>query len=146
MFEEMTKTNKGKSALEKLGKISKLKIIIGPYLDVHNTILVINKDKYNELKPLLKQISNMSGGNGKKHILIGKMLGYVCPHDIIKINKIMNKIPLYGVKFIVNKTRQMSSWCLYDMKYIKKSVELLNKMNSVLKKIDKSVELSIEII
>lgn len=147
MFEKMTKTKIGKNALEKLGKISKLKIIIGPYLDVHNTILVINKDEYSRLKPLLEQISNISGVTGKKDILIGKMLGYVCPNDLGKIHKMMkNKIPLYNVKFIVNKTMQMPCWCLYDMKYIKKSIELLNKMKSVLEKIDKSVELTIEII
>jgi hypothetical protein len=146
MFKKMTETKIGKNALDKLGKINKLKIVIGPYSDVGNFILVVNKDRYNELKPILKRISNIPKPTDEKMILIGKMLGYVCPMSLRKIHKMVESgIPIYNIRFMVNETRQMGVFCPIDMKYIKKSTKLLNEMKIVLEKIDKNVELIISL-
>ena len=85
MFEKMTKSKIGKASLNKLNKISRLKVIIGPYYDIGDAILIVNNSNFSKLKPVLKKIANMSHKKGKKHVLIGKMFGYTCPIDLNEI-------------------------------------------------------------
>jgi len=146
MFEKMTKSKIGKASLNKLNKISRLKVIIGPYYDIGDAILIVNNSNFSKLKPVLKKIANMSHKKGKKHVLIGKMFGYTCPIDLNEIFVIMDKgKPYYDINFRINNTNQMSVFCPLQNKHIKKAIKQLEEMKDVLGKIDKTVELIVSI-
>ena len=146
MREKMTKSKIGKASLNKLNKINRLKVIIGPYYDIGDTILIVNNSNYPKLKPLLNKIANMSHKEGKKHVLIGKMFGYTCPIDLNEIYVIMDKgKPYYDINFRINNTNQMTVFCPLQNKHIKKAIKQLEEMKDVLGKIDKTVELIVSI-
>ena len=146
MFEKMTKSKIGKASLDKLNKINRLKVIIGPYYDIGDAILIVNNSNFPKLNPLLNKIANMSPEKGKKHVLIGKMFGYTCPIDLNEIYVIMDKgNPYYDINFRINNTTQMSVFCPLQNKHIKKAIKQLEEMKDALDKIDKTVELIVSI-
>lgn len=122
-----------------------MKVLFGKYHDGNGVrLLVINTQKYQYLKPILEQISLLEPTNGIKHILIGQMLGYVCPYDISKITK--QNAYFYEIDFSVeNKTSHMNHWCPIDNKNITKVLGQLKMMKEILDYLGKSVNLNISI-
>ena len=146
MFETMTTSKIGKASLNKLNKINRLKVLIGPYYDTGNSILIVNNSNYPKLKPLLNKITTMSHKDGKKHILIGKMFGYTCPINLKKFWTNVDKGKnYYNITFRINNTDQMGVFCPLQNKHIKTAMKQLKDMKDVLNKIDKNIELIISI-
>jgi len=148
MLKSITKNIK---CLDKLKKIKEITVIIGNYYDTGEQIVICNtkllKENYfdtifNKLEKSYESLGASRGALPETHILIGKMLGYICPLNIIKLYETY----LYDIKYIINNREHMGCWCLYEEKYIKKDIKLLKIMNSVLNLIGEVVEIKISII
>lgn len=139
---------KNPTMLDKLRAIDGIDVIIGPYYDIGTSIVVINKqakEAYTILKKL-EIIANKYGENrghiSSIHVLMGKLLGYVCPIDL---KDIYNKKQVYSIEYTIDNRTHMEVWCPIDKKNINKALDLLEKMNEVLKPLDKVATLNIQI-
>lgn len=90
------KSSIGEKYINALNQIPNLKVVIGPYYDVGDVVIVYNTNK--NVEPLLETIKNIrkkidiAKTNKQKqtllntiHIPMGELLGYLCPIDISKI-------------------------------------------------------------
>jgi hypothetical protein len=142
--------NKWNKCLDNLRQIQEITIIIGNYYDNGECLLIVNTKllKNNFFKTIFSKLeksfdlygikrSNMS----ETHILIGKMLGYICPYDT---SKLLGK-PIYDISFVIDNTIHMGCWCPINNLYIKKSIKLLKNINNVLLHINKKCKMELMI-
>ncbi len=136
---------KNKQVEAKLKNISGINVIIGPYFDSGNVILVYNTNMYNtHLKLKLKRLEEIANTGNRSvhpelHILIGEILGYICPSDM----KNLYKGDIDDISFVIDEKEYMGVWCKSDKKIHERAYKLLTKMNRVLKLIGKHAELVI---
>jgi Txe/YoeB family toxin of Txe-Axe toxin-antitoxin module len=139
---------KNPKMLDKLKTISNIDILIGPYYDTGTSILIINKKSNEAYKIIdkLEKIANKYGdhrGNAPNiHVLMGKLLGYVCPVDLKDIYK---QKQVYSIEYVIDSRTHMEVWCPIEKKNINKAIELLDKINVVLKPLEKTATLNITI-
>ena len=139
---------KNPKILDKLKKIDEIEVVIGPYYDVHTSIVVINKkakEAYtvlNKLEIIAEKYGDQRGNAPNIHVLMGKLLGYVCPIDLKDIYKLKQ---VYSIEYTIDNRTHMEIWCPIDKKNINKALELLEKMNAVLSLIDRVATLNIKI-
>jgi len=124
-----------------LEEIPELLVIEGPYFDTGDAIVVACKARYaTEVKPILDELTKIAAEHGDRrgdipevHILIGKLLGYVCPSDI---NKIYDEEAVDDIEFIIEGRSYMGVWCPrggQDNK--KKAEEMLEKINEAIEEL-----------
>ena len=122
----------------KLEEIPELLVIEGPYFDSGEVIVVANKARYaTEVKPILDELTKIVAEHGNRrgnipelHILIGKLLGYVCPSDLTKI---YDEEAVDDIAFVIEGRNYMGVWCprgAQDNK--KKAEEMLEKINEAI--------------
>jgi hypothetical protein len=150
LYEKNLKNPKFNKCLDNLKEIPEITIIIGNYYDNGECLLVVNtkllknnffKRIFSKLEKSYDLYGSKRSSIGETHILIGKMLGYVCPYDITKI---FGKT-IYDISFIIDNTTHMGCWCPINNLYIKRSIKLLKKINKVLLNINKTCKIELKI-
>ena len=121
-----------------LEEIPELLVFEGPYFDSGEVIVVANKARYaTEVKPILDKLTEIVAEHGDRradipelHILVGKLLGYVCPSDL---SKIYDEEAVDDIAFVIDGREYMPVWCPrggQDNK--KKAEEMLEKINEAI--------------
>ncbi len=139
---------KNPAMLDKLREIDGIEVLIGPYYDTGTAIVVINKKSTAAYK-IIEQLDKIAAKYGDHrssapgiHVLMGKLLGYVCPIDLKDIYK---QKQVYSIEYTIDNRTHMEVWCPIEKKHMNKALELLEKMNSVLLPLDKVATLNIQI-
>jgi hypothetical protein len=137
--------------LNKLSKIKEIRIFHGPYYDSHNKIVIANTLLLDKTSKILANIRKNRENNKPVHILMGKLLGYVCPLNLEE--KGFYDKEYYSVEFEIrdNQTtkspRYLGCWCPIDnTRGIVKASKLLIKIQNVLDPLKKHAELIIDIV
>lgn len=140
---------KNPKLLDKLKKINEIEVVIGPYYDTGTSIVVLNRKDAKETYKILNRLEKIADKYGDQrgnapniHVLMGKLLGYVCPIDLKDIYKLKQ---VYSIEYTIDNRTHMEIWCPIDKKNINKALELLEKMNTVLSQIDRVATLNIKI-
>lgn len=123
---------------KQLEKIPELLVFEGPYFDSGEVIVVANKARYaTEVNPILDELTKIVAEHGNRrsnipelHILIGKLLGYVCPSDLTKI---FDEEAVDDIEFMIEGRSYMPVWCPRGTQDNKKKAE------KMLKKINKAI-------
>lgn len=146
MIENILKNPK---ILDKLKKINEIEVLIGPYYDTGTSIVVLNRKESKDTYKIIHKLEKIADKYGEHrsnapdiHILMGKLLGYVCPIDLKDIFK---QKQVYSIEYTIDNRTHMEVWCPIDKKNMTKALELLEKMNKVLIHLDKTATLNITI-
>lgn len=146
MIERILKNHK---MLDKLKKINEIEVVIGPYYDTGISIVILNKKEAKDTYKILNKLEKIADKYGEHrrsapniHILMGKLLGYVCPIDLEVIHK---QKQIYSIEYTIDNRTHMEVWCPIDRKNVNKALELLERMNKVLAYLDKIAILNITI-
>jgi len=143
MFTKLTKTREGTRILQNMGTLPNITVMIGPYYDVGESIVLVNTKKIPYLLPIMDEIAKLRAENGHKHILMGKMLGYTCPLDL---NELAQGDIVYSIVYRIDRRDHMPSWCPLSYKRLwKNASNLLIAMNKALQLIGKKAELIISL-
>lgn len=120
MHEIMTNTEAGKKCLAILNKIPNLKVIIGPYYDAGDKIVIYNTNA--GIEPLLDKIRllrkrmNKAMEEGKDygkirdqiHKPMGELLGYQCP---MNTTEIFSSNIFYSIGYMIGAREHLGCWC-----------------------------------
>lgn len=143
----MENYKRNKLAQKAINNIPNIVVKIGPYYDVGDVILVINKFKLRELKGKLDRLEELSknpnrSSDPRVHILIGDILGYICPSDM-KTLFAMRVVDDYT--FMIDGNKYMGVWCPRERAGIinERATTLLKNMNTVLKPLGKRATLKV---
>jgi hypothetical protein len=143
MYDRIIKNNK---SLIKLQQIKEITVVIGPYYDTGDAIVVCNTEQMKSTQKHLNTIYNIRkndnnpADNPLLHISMGKLLGYLCPSNMSDLYK--NK-KLYSIEFHVDNRSHMEVWCPIQKKNIADALNKLEEMNTALQLIDKQATLNI---
>jgi len=146
MIELITTTIEGKQCINKLAKIPNIKIIIGPYYDSGNSIVIYNTTL--NIEPVLEKIKSLrdkidtlqqTKSNQKLitntmvqiHVPMGILLGYQCPIDI---STLYDK-KVYSISYKINTREHLGCWCPVNSKNIINATNRLETINNALQKI-----------
>ena len=99
-----------------LEEIPELLVFEGPYFDSGEVIVVANKPRFDgEVKPILGELTKIVAEHGNKrgdvpetHILVGTLLGYICPSDLTKI---FDEEAVDDIEFVIEGRSYMGVWC-----------------------------------
>ncbi len=142
----MAKYLANKEAQTAIHRIPNIVIRIGPYFDSGNVIVVANKVRFKkEVQPILNRLETMSANErATAHILIGKLLGYVCPTNI---SNIWNEAEVDDISFTIDGVAYMGVWCPRgnSLKNRERAQQMLADMNRVLEPLGKTATLDIHI-
>jgi hypothetical protein len=144
-IEVMLKKYKENPEVEaQLKTIPNLKVFVGPYYDSGEVILIASKKALSFVEPRLRRLEEIAGTTSKRgdipelHILIGEILGYICPADMGDLWK--QKI-VDDYAFLIDGREHMPVWCVKDAKFKKAADELLENMNKALAPLGKHATL-----
>jgi hypothetical protein len=146
-FDMVEILNKHPEKLNKLKEIKEIKVIKGPYYDVGESYVVVNKAQLPNTQKILDKLEKIRindknpQNNGELHILMGKLLGYTCPMDLKDLFK-MNEV--YSIEFMIDDRSHMPVWCPLEGTHLKKTIwNQLNSIQKVLEPLNKTVLLKI---
>lgn len=128
--------------------IPNLNVHVGPYFDSGTVIVVSSKNSKEFVEPRLKRLEEIARVHGKSrgdvpelHILIGELLGYICPADM----ETLWKQPVVDdYSFVIDGRDYMPVWCMKDPAFQTKARALLDRMNKALEPLGKHAELVVK--
>lgn len=154
------KSSIGEKYINALNQIPNLKVVIGPYYDVGDVVIVYNTNK--NVEPLLETIKNIrkkidiAKTNKQKqtllntiHIPMGELLGYLCPIDISKIlgeQEKSNNSDLYSIVYIINNREHSGVWCPINDKRLSKGFAKLKEITDVLQPLGIECKMEVSVI
>lgn len=148
-FDEINKHSIYKLML-KIQKINGVKVVFGHYndTDVHKNYVIYNKQNEiytDEILGRLDRIERKSM-NPEVHILLGKLLSYTCPINLIEY--LEEEKQLYLIKYLAVGSHDtctiMQFYCPTNINIGPKEFELLNKMNIAIELLNINIKITLE--
>ncbi len=131
-----------------LSAIPNLKVFIGPYFDSGEVILIVSKNHLEFVEPRLRRLEELASVHGNRrsnmpelHILIGEILGYVCPSDMATL---WEQKTVDDYSFVIDGRDYMPVWCIKNPEFKAAAEALLGRMNAALAPLGKHADLVVK--